>query len=490
MLRSKSIEQLIGLKSVLRTWPFDVDDWNEACRQVDSLRRLNADLSKTTGGNPVQDVFLSLIKHSPKIRDDIAATDPDLLPLAALMESVLEREEFKKVKRVVNGDLVLAAFAARAFSETFLSRLDEKTKQAMKNAVKKAWALTYAKRDLEILEYAGADKTKRQKAAARVEAMRKAANSAVQELKKALQDGNNFDLAVAAGSQEAVEKVDPISRIAASFSLAAGGDPQRIDHGVTEHVVRLLNHNRSFIKIAQMIGRLRSVINGLEGTVRKGNVELTGYHRGYLSDRTSPSEMAMAFANPVLQVSFVTRAVEGQLVNRQFLRKKAGRGGIIVVRDESSSMRGDPHTLSVAVEWALIETCRKEGRRFISIPFSGPGQRRVWEMPKKYEPYSLYLHLIQFYDGGTEPYQAVKIAVEEAAKDKDNGADILVITDGMFDSPPPRYVDWVLDEKKKKGFRVFVVTLGDKVPKERLPIRDVVDYVFDNVEDAIRSVVL
>ena len=94
-------------------------------------------------------------------------------------------------------------------------------------------------------------------------------------------------------------------------------------------------------------------------------------------------------------------------------------------------MEGDPHATAVALEWALLEICRRDKRDLYCLPFSGVGQFHVWQAPQpgQPDPQGLVDHLAQFYNAGTEPYQPLTKALELIA-DGDLRADVLIITDG------------------------------------------------------------
>jgi uncharacterized protein with von Willebrand factor type A (vWA) domain len=146
---------------------------------------------------------------------------------------------------------------------------------------------------------------------------------------------------------------------------------------------------------------------------------------------------ALLSGDDILHLDWLRRAVDGGIRHRRYAgQEKQGRGPLVLVRDESGSMEGDPHATAVALEWALLEICRRDNRAFFSIPFSSSGQFHVWQAPRPGmpDPQGSLDHLAHFYNGGTEPYQPLLKAMELIAGGNLR-ADDLIITDGAFGEP-------------------------------------------------------
>ena len=106
-----------------------------------------------------------------------------------------------------------------------------------------------------------------------------------------------------------------------------------------------------------------------------------------------------------IYLDFLCRALDGDLLHAQFEGEDfAGRGPIVFLRDESGSMHGLRRATACALQLALMVEARKEGRRFVSIPFSDVGQFQVYDPGHKPDPQALVAHLDTTYGGGTEPY--------------------------------------------------------------------------------------
>ena len=124
-------------------------------------------------------------------------------------------------------------------------------------------------------------------------------------------------------------------------------------------------------------------------------------------------------------------------------------------------MEGAPHSLAVALEWALLEIARRDKREFYCIPFSGTGQFHVWQAPQvgQPDPAGLLAHLSHFYGGGTEPYSPITKALE-VIEGNQLRADVLVITDAAFGDPPGEFTRKLAEVKQRQPLRIVSVVIG------------------------------
>jgi uncharacterized protein with von Willebrand factor type A (vWA) domain len=172
---------------------------------------------------------------------------------------------------------------------------------------------------------------------------------------------------------------------------------------------------------------------------------------------------ALLSGDETLHADWLKRALNGGIRHRKFGGKEQqGRGPLVLVRDESGSMEGNPHALAVALEWALLEIARRDKREFYCIPFSGTGQFHVWQAPKvgQPDPQGLLAHLAHFYGGGTEPY-APMLEAREAIEGHQLRADVLVFTDAAFGAPPDEFMRKPAEAKQRQPMRIVSVVIGD-----------------------------
>jgi uncharacterized protein with von Willebrand factor type A (vWA) domain len=125
----------------------------------------------------------------------------------------------------------------------------------------------------------------------------------------------------------------------------------------------------------------------------------------------APQEALSMLAFPAgsdLHTGFLCRALDGDLLHAQYEGDDhTGRGPMVYLRDESGSMKGWQRAVACALQLTLMLEARKEGRRFVSIPFSGEGQYAIYDPGRSPDPRELVEHLEFTYGKGTEPVRRV-----------------------------------------------------------------------------------
>jgi len=468
------IRKFLNLRSVFQTGVFDAEDWREVSeKEIPKLQDLNREAAQIYGGNPVQDLFLSLYKRSPQLLDRV---DPDLSPLKRFFEILVEVPGFRSLRETVGQDKILAGIAASNYGEVF-ENIPEELKEAMKDARQKGESLQTKRRQYESLsELLGEVTDKPEKMqqiqqeienlSEEISATEKAFVEAMENLNHTLDNPKIKGMVKLAGvnaANDAKEEVKSTVSLARGFDLAAGGNPQRVDPESIRAVKELVTKFPEFARIKDYLGRLKPIVNAQESKSPHGRSYMTGFFRRSLDFTSLASSELVRWASgsPVLQTDFLIRLAQGELLHKKFEQEPQGRGPIIVCRDESGSMEGPKHALAVAIEWALAEACRRESRGFTSICFSGPGQMREWTMPDHYDPEPLLHHLSVFYGEGTEPEQAIRRALEIATEKQDQGPDILILTDGYHNPLSSDLLNRIRNTKTHLGLRIYVVVVGE-----------------------------
>ncbi|MBN1890113.1 MAG: VWA domain-containing protein, partial [Thermoflexales bacterium] len=239
-------------------------------------------------------------------------------------------------------------------------------------------------------------------------------------------------------------------------------------------------------KLAEMLGWARRMARAEWRKSPRGRAEMVGYKAHDLRPETMASVEwgGLLSGDEALEMDWTRRAVDGGVRHRHYEgEERQGRGPLVLVRDESGSMVGAPHSLAVALEWALLEIARRDRREFYSVPFSGTGQYHVWKAPSPAEPDpgSLLSHLSHFYGGGTEPYAPLAQALE-LIQSHNLRADILMITDDDFAEPPAEFLERLAEAKRRCPLRVVVVVVGADDAQARA-FADKVTTVSDLVHD-------
>lgn len=454
---------------------WDLRGWQAAVTQFPRAQESNARWGQTYGGDPVRDAFWGLLREQPEVATAVPA---QLTPLADLFRRGMETPDWGRLHDTCKGDDLTSAVGAEQFVATYLANLPEAVREQAQAAAQAAQAaqiaqdavegyaalaqlLTEAGRPTEAADYnaqaAQAQAAYEQAAAAALTAQEGYTQTAEQQGAQLAQAANQ-------AAQHAKEEAQESAEWMRGFSVAAGGDPQSANPEVARAAMEALRRNPHLKRLANFLGWAKRTARAAWRKSPRARTEFTGYQAQELNPETmAPWEtMAAVAGTPIMRLDWQRRAVDGGVVHRQFSGKQQeGRGPLVIVRDESGSMSGEPHALAVALEWALLEIARRDRRDFYSIPFSGQGQFALWQAPAigQPDPTSLLTHLAHFYGGGTEPYAPLHRALE-LLETGDLRADVLLITDEAFPSPPPAFLDRVQRIKARRPVRIVAVTIG------------------------------
>lgn len=479
--------------------------WAEGVRAFPQAAVENEKAAATTGGEPVRDAFFLLTAISPRLVE----TPPEGARLLHhLLAEALPTPGFARLREACSSDPLVAAYGASQWVQELLSAMPQGLREAMQEAAAAAQEGQAAQEQAQLLQemLAALAEEGKQPPPELVQATEEAAAAAGEA---AARHRRAEALALAALRERAAEARAHLSRAAEAaaahareteaairgFDLSAGGEGA-ISPEAARAWLELLQRMPHLRELARQLGWARRTVSGLWRTSPTGRTQLVGYRPRELDpEHMAPWEMALMAAGGPAQADFLRRAAEGDVRHREMRGKeKMGRGPLVVVRDESGSMHGLPHTLAVAIEWALLEICRREGRPFVSICFSGPGQMRAWRAPEKPDHRGLLSHLSHFYGGGTEPYQAIAAALAEAEQAQEMGrADVLLISDACFAPPPPQVVEQVKAARRRRPLHIAAVLVGTSPgPLEQLasPIVRVQDLLAerDSLREAMGAV--
>jgi uncharacterized protein with von Willebrand factor type A (vWA) domain len=475
------------VESIFEANRFDLADYRQAVGAYPRLSTANSRArDELGGGQPAQDAFLDLYKAAPRLAEPCPAA---LSGLRQLVERGRQTPEYQKLRAGSVGDLVSAAVGAEVYVDRVMKHLPDEVKEAIKQqsvAQKKAdeaHRQAQAARDFsellgQIMEQTDdparlrdyeqqlPQATYQQEAAeARAQEMQAAADefkAAADEAMAGHEAQVTAALNQAAG--QAAQEGQQVSQVVRGFSQAAGGSGEYVDPEQVRGVMDLMARQPNLQELAELLGWARRMVRAEWRKSPRGRTELTGYRKQALvPSRMATAEMArMVSPAAAIRQDWQRRAVDNAIMHRQYEgESQEGRGPLVMVRDESGSMEGAPHALAVALEWALLEIARRDGRPFVCIPFSGAGQSEIWRAPEAGKPdmESLLHHLGHFYGGGTEPYNPLAAALDVIEAD-DLKADVLLLTDADFASPPADFMERLDEVRSGRPVKMVSVVIG------------------------------
>ncbi|TFH66307.1 MAG: hypothetical protein E4G90_04235 [Gemmatimonadales bacterium] len=210
------------------------------------------------------------------------------------------------------------------------------------------------------------------------------------------------------------------------------------------------------------LGWVEEMAQSVKEEVSSGLHYFTHYERGELDLELLADEEFLYLSSDVeeIRLSFLARAIDGDVLLKHYEGEdELGKGPFVFVYDTSGSIK--PYrTILAAIILTLLKAAREEGRRFVAIPFSGPGDYQVFDLGPKPAPAQL-LELVRFgYWGGTEPYQPLDAAMQIIQEDESMlRADILFLTDGQFSDPPDDFLRSLKRVRKEIGLSLVSLVL-------------------------------
>jgi uncharacterized protein YegL len=215
-------------------------------------------------------------------------------------------------------------------------------------------------------------------------------------------------------------------------------------------------------RIAELAGRLeRMAAAKARSRVKPGVGEVHGIDLGADISRLLPSEL-VALRHPRLRLALLSRLLQRRALCYGMKGKEPqARGPIVVLLDESSSMReGSKDIWSKAVCLALLSTATRQKRAWHLVAFNGAIRREVEVPAGKATPEIIQQALDSGCAGGTDFDAPVLKAVEIIRKSKTmKQADVVLITDGE-DDLEPETVEAATALTRTEGVSWFVIGVG------------------------------
>jgi uncharacterized protein YegL len=215
-------------------------------------------------------------------------------------------------------------------------------------------------------------------------------------------------------------------------------------------------------RISRLAGRLERVAaTKARSRVRPGVGEIYGVGPCDDLSRLLPSEL-VCLGHPALKKLMLARFIEKQTLGYEMIgREPLARGPVIVLLDESSSMRDEGKDVwSKAVALALLSTATKERRAFHLIAFNGTLRRQVSFEPGRTTLADLERAMDADCAGGTNFDLPLTRAAELIKTARTlHAADVVLITDGEAGLSPETAA--ICQERtRKEGVSWWVIGVG------------------------------
>ena len=239
-------------------------------------------------------------------------------------------------------------------------------------------------------------------------------------------------------------------------------------------------------RVAELAGRLeRLAVQKARSKVNPGVGELHGVGLGGLPDlaRLLPSEL-VGLRRRSLRLHLLARVLEARaLVYRMQGREPQARGPIVVLLDESGSMReADKDIWSKAVALALLATATRQRRAWHLVAFNGAISRELELPPGQATAADLQQALDHRCAGGTDFDAPVLRAIDIIRSSPTmRQADVVVVTDGE-DELEPATIASARELTRTEGVSWFVLGVGPTPAHTLAPIATTLLHVLDTGE--------
>ena len=261
--------------------------------------------------------------------------------------------------------------------------------------------------------------------------------------------------------------VEEIGELSESLRGAGMGDTQneQDDTDRTE-MIKKLQANRNLKRLLKMAGRIANMPAAKPAKTDDDGYDANGVTESGDIAAVLPSELAL-LADQSSEILLYKKIVEEKLLTvRRSGKKPLGRGDLILLVDESGSMRGDRHDMARAMAMASVLNMTKDKRNTTVIGYTS----RVQSVTKltKYRtaeingretgwPAAMNHLASRGCGGGTDFDPALRTAIEQIKSQP--RADMIFLTDG--DAGVSRSVlNKVEKLKKTKGLRITTVLIG------------------------------
>ena len=434
---------------------FSEQEWAQGVTEQQFIRNsaenLAGDYHKI--GEIMRDTFVGLHDRMARFtgrEDDPVSTE--------VFRHLSASDEWTNLQEKTQGDTMGSALATSHIAREFLSNLPEEVQEALQKHQEAQKALEDARAKAEFGLPISPEELQ-----ALQESMEQAQQQALEAMSSspAQMKASAWDSVLAAHND-----LNDAKKAANAFGLGWGNETgQASSIEDLDGIVELAEHikNEEGLQgLMDTLGWVEEMAQSVKEEVSSGLHYFTHYERGELDLELLADEEFLYLSSDVeeIRLSFLARAIDGDVLLKHYEGEdELGKGPFVFVYDTSGSIK--PYrTILAAIILTLLKAAREEGRRFVAIPFSGPGDYQVFDLGPKPAPAQL-LELVRFgYWGGTEPYQPLDAAMQIIQEDESMlRADILFLTDGQFSDPPDDFLRSLKRVRKEIGLSLVSLVL-------------------------------
>lgn len=486
---------------------YDREDMEHIAKEMRDYRLSRDKLCEIAemGAHLTSDTTMSFYKVDAK-RRPAADMDPLYVENNKVEEELMTTQEWQRLQTWTEGDLVSSA-AAFVSIEDELEALLDKTRKAAEEAEaleKEAQELAAAedgdrqmKQMVEDWKALGELTDEELEAmAAMQQAIAEAMAAAAAQLEANAQAaGAEVDKAIASAMpamRKAMAEEADRDEAESTAAMTWGMEPGQLRRLPADERIRLaerLAKIKDFKELTKLIGQMKRLAEAEQTRkVYHSFEEVYDVEIGKDLGRILPGEM-LNLVTPETEMDFYRRYSEGLLLQYAMRGdEKVGKGGIILCKDDSYSMIGDPNRWAVSVAIATLSIARDQGRSYVGLNFGSSHELMEFDFrtPEDYTPDKLIDYAEFFFAGGTDFQRpltrALEILQEEEALKGFIEGDIVFVTDGAA-GVSDEWMKNFKSEQERLGFKVWGILIG--AFRESEPLWTICDHNVVTISDLL-----
>jgi uncharacterized protein with von Willebrand factor type A (vWA) domain len=273
------------------------------------------------------------------------------------------------------------------------------------------------------------------------------------------------------GAGAGADEVDTYQNAVAACSGGCGHDPARqegkLDPQSAARIYRKVKHSATLKRIMDLAGKYRRLAQGKQRLKESHPIgDVVDLTLGGEIERMTAGELAR-FYLPSTTLDLYRRILQRQALVREHRDEKpAGRGPIVVLVDESRSMRGNRVDQAKGLALALAWVAREQRRWCCLLSFGvGTHTTGLTLRPGRWDEAALLDWLMSFQGAGGTDLDVLTSVVparwDEWAKDGmgTGKSDIILITDGQMETPG-NLAEFLAFKAARKA-RVLSIVIGN-----------------------------
>lgn len=415
------------------------------------------------------DMWSSLYKMKPHLISTEEGQQPNNQINHALMQRVLEDEEYTKMRHTTKLDDFSSAIGSMRMSEVVTEWIDEQQK-SNEELQKQLNELNQKMKEKIAQENKKETKKQKEKNEQLQQDITNLQNQVQEQLQQSFeQNGTSFSEAIAKAHQQTKDAKEDLEGLLGGGNGAGSGEDEMKKIPLRDQIAlaESLKGNNKLKEIAEWAGKFKSIARKKQKSKHIESLDRSGMTLGDDVERLLPQELAL-LSKEGTKKDFLRRFAEGQTMMYSPKGKETlGKGPIVICLDQSSSMNS-LDTQSKGFVLALAMIAKKQRRDFCIITFSNKVSKIYLYEKGKITPNQLVELATDFNGGGTQYAPALIKAMEIIEKYKRfNNADLIFVTDGdPGDTGVLSNAEWMqnyLNRKKAKQVQILSLLIGKGV---------------------------